>query len=177
MRARTSQEERPVGFDGHSPVPLPEDVLSGEEIEEYLSAVASGAGLDLAARSVGMTGTRMRRLARRDPVFQERVDAASAEATLLYADRLRASARQLATRPEPVPRILEVELATHVPGYEHLRRDRMKIDGRVEHSIVFDPSTLDLLTDAQKAALEDALIAMGGEVIDGEVRELGPGEM
>lgn len=150
--------------------------MTVEQIDEYVLAVASGAGLDLAARAVDMTGTRMRRLVRRDPVLLERVTAAVGEAKLLYADRLRASARQLATRADPVPRILEVELATHVEGYEHLRRDRMRVDGRFEHAIVLDPASLDLLTDAQKAALEEALVAMGGEIVDGTARELGPGE-
>lgn len=167
-----------VGHDGKSAVPLPADVLTAKQIEEYVAAVVatSGKGLDLAARAIGMTGTAMKLLRNRDPGLQARVEAAVEEGAALYRDRLRATAKAMATGENPSERILVVELGAHVPDYEYLRRDRMRFSGRVEHSIVFDPGALELLTDVQKAALEDALVAMGGEIVDGEARELGPGD-
>jgi len=119
-----------VGRDGKSPVPLPEDVLTEAQVEEYLAAVNAGAGMDLAARLVVVAGvplssTRMRRLLKRDPGLWARVEDAVANAALIHRDRLRAMAR---TRAETSDRLLEVELGTHVEEYAHLRRDRMKID-------------------------------------------------
>lgn len=168
MRARNLPEGRPVGHDGKTPVPLVEDVFSEEQIEEYLAAVAQGVGPDLAARALGVTGTRMRALARRDPGFAARLGDAKAEGYALYQDRLRGTARTRATGEPGSDRILEVELATHVPGYEHLRRDRVKVDARLEHAIVLDPGALDAMPVEKLTQLRELLVDLGGEIIDGE---------
>lgn len=165
--------DRPVGHDGVSPAPLASDVFSEDELKAYMEAVGGGVGLDLAARSIGSTGTRMRALRRRDPAFAARLGDAQAEGYAVYQDRLRATARTRATAAEaPSDRILEVELATHVPGYEHLRRDRVKVEARLEHAIVFDPSALDRLPPERLLQLRELLVELGGDIIDGTADEL-----
>lgn len=162
-----------LGCDGKTPVPLPAEVLSAEQIGTYFEAVRKGTGLDVAARQIGMTGTRMRRLAKRDPEFQARLDEALVDARAEYRDELRAEAR---VRTKVSDRILEVELGTHVPEYDHLRRDKVKIDARVEHAIVIPPEALDALDTEKLVLLRDLLAELGGDIIDGDARELGPGE-
>lgn len=173
-----AREATPVGRDGKSPVPLPEDVLAPEQIEAYLEAVAAGEGLDLAARLVvvdgrPMTSTQMRRLLKRDPELWARVEEAVTNAQLVYRDWLRALAR---ARAETSDRIMEVELGTHVPEYDHLRRDRVKIDHRIEHAIVIPPEKLDAAPKDLLDRLRDLVAELDGEIIDGDVRELNPGE-
>lgn len=171
MRARAT----PVGPNGRSPVPLVEDVLSEEERTAYLDHLRNGIGPDLAARAIDTTGTRMRRFLHRDPEWAAQVDAARKDGLEHYRDRLQATARALALSTDrPQPRILEVELATHVPGYEHLRRDRVKHEGHIEHGLVvrIDPGTLDELPVERLRELRATLAELGGEVVDGEAREL-----
>lgn len=153
-------------------------MLTDAQIEGYLEAVAAGAGLDLAARAVvvderPLTGTQIRRLLKRDQELWARVEETIEAAKLAYRDTLRAEAR---TRARSSDRLLEVELGTHVPEYDHLRRDRVKVDARIEHAIVIDPGRLDALPTEKLIALRDILAELGGDVIDGEGRELGPGE-
>lgn len=171
VRARATPENgRPVGHDGKSPVPLPGEVHTEEEWSAYFEAIGQGIGPDLAARSIGSTGTRIRRLVNRDPEYQRRYVEAGGEADDHYRDRLRATARLEALGAEgrpPNPRILEVELATHVPGYEHLRRDRMKHEGRIEHALVLDARVLDELPLDELEKVRDALSLLAQhEVID-----------
>jgi hypothetical protein len=172
-----SNGDRPVGADGLHEVPLPLEVHTQEQLDSYLEAVAQGIGLDLAARQIGSTGTRMRRLLARDAEWQARLDAAYAQGREHYADRLMATSRVIALRTdasEVIPRILEVELATHAPGYEHLRRDRIKHEGHVTHGVTVsvDPELLDALPLDQLQRARDALAVLA-EVVDAEVvREL-----
>lgn len=180
MRARATPSSkkngnRPIGHDSKSPVPLFLDEHTPEQLEQYLDRVAMGVGLDLAARDIGSTGTRMRRYAAREPELKAMIDEALREGDAHYQERLRATARVLALDTNhPQPRILEVELATHVPGYEHLRRDRVKHEGRIEHGITIDldPAKLDALPLDKLQALREVLADLGGEVIDGEATEV-----
>ena len=172
--------ERPVGADGIHEVPLPLEVHTAEELETYIDNVAQGAGLDLAARAIGSTSTRMRRLLARDPEWWSKLEAAMEQGREHYADRLRATARVVALRTEHdqvIPRILEVELATHVPGYEHLRRDRRTVahEGHVTHgvNVSIDPALLDALPLEQLEKAREALATLA-EVVDGEAVELPP---
>jgi hypothetical protein len=136
-----------IGIDGKSPVKRFLEEHSEDELEAYIEAVRDGMGLDLAARSIGLTATRMRRYAKREPELAERISAAHAEGREHYQDQLKAAAHDLALDTQnPNPRILEVELAAHGgPEYAHLRRDRVKHEGRVEHALVVDLTQLNAL--------------------------------
>lgn len=161
------------------PVRFARDDLSRDKLDEFFRLLRSGAELELAARAdeVGSTGIRMRRYMAREPAFKAEVEEALDAGLAFYRDRLRSTVRTRATTLEGgSDRLLEVELATHVPGYEHLRRDRLKVDGRIthEHSIVLDPAVLDLLPTDKLLALRDILAEI--DTVDGTARELGPGE-
>lgn len=164
-----------MGHDGHSPVPLFRDEHSEAKLETYLERVATGVGLDLAAREIGSTATRMRRYAAREPALKAQIAEAMAEGEEHYQERLRATARVLALNTNtPQPRILEVELATHVPGYEHLRRDRVKHEGHISHGLTIDldPAKLDALPPERLKALREALAGLDEVVIDAEFIDL-----
>lgn len=183
MRARETSgaNGRPAGFREQAVAPLPLEVHTQEQLDAYLDAVAQGVGLDLAARQIDSTSTKMRRLLARDPEWQARLDAAIVQGKEHYADRLKATARVIALRTDPaevVPRILEVELATHAPGYEHLRRDRVKHEGHVTHGVTIqlpELATLDELpveVRAELLAVLEKVAEHRGEIVDAEVREL-----
>lgn len=156
-------------------MPLAADLLSEEEQQAYLDAIERGDGRALAARSIGRTATEMRRLYRRDDVWRSRVDGALDEQRETYVEELRSHARTRALGGSD--RLVEVELATHVPGYEHLRRDRLKVDGRVEHAITFDRERLDALSDQELDTMVRLLRRLDGDmIVDGEVLALPPGE-
>jgi hypothetical protein len=170
---------RPAGK-ARSPVPLFAEEHTEEEWERYLEQRRRGVTPDLAARDIGLTGSRMRAFLHREPHRATQAAEAGAEGELHYHERLRSTARVLALdTANPNPRVLEVELATHVPGYEHLRRDRVKHEGHVTHGIVIDidPEKLDALPLDKLQALRDVLADLGGDVIDAEateIRELNP---
>jgi hypothetical protein len=158
-------------------VPLAVDLHTEEELEVYFLAVAEGKGLDVAAEKIGTTATRMRRLRKHDPDFNARLTAAEREwKEGGYPEMLKMLARRRAV--EGSDRILEVELATWVSEYHHLRRDRMKVDGRVEHAILLPPGALealDTMTREQLVAFREVLLALGADVIDGEITALPEG--
>lgn len=165
---------------GDRPIPTAAETFTEAALAEFLDLTAQGVGRDLAARAIGSTGSVMRSYCRaeRDPDFAARYAEAKAAGNAFYADRLRAQARTLALSTETVhPRILQIELATHVPEYAHLRRDRVQHEhaGTVTHAIRFDPAVLDELPLDELEKVRDALAilaAQGGDVIDGEAREL-----
>jgi hypothetical protein len=174
VRARETPD-RPIGHDGHSPVPLFADEHSEEQWEQYIDQRRRGITADIAARSIGLTATRMSRFLKREPERAQEAAEAAREGEQHYHERLRSAARVLALDTDnPNPRVLEVELATHVPGYEHLRRDRVKHEGRIEHGIVIDldPGKLDALSVEKLQALREVLAELGGDVIDGEASEI-----
>lgn len=143
-----------------------------------MKGLREGQMVSLAAVNIGSTGSLMRRYIDREPAFARAVEEAVADGKLAYEERLRGTARARATNLDNgSDRILEVELATHVKGYEHLRRDRMKLDGKIahEHAIVLDPSMIERLPLEQLVALREILARME-DTVDGEARELGPGE-
>lgn len=157
------------------------DDLSRDRLDEFFRLLRTGAELELAARAdaVGSSGTRIRRYIDREPAFRADVEAALAEGYSVYQDRLRSTARTRATALEGgSDRILEVELATHVPGYEHLRRDRVKVNGTIhhEHAIVIDPAVIETLPIEKVQALREVLAAIDANTVDGDARELGAGE-
>jgi hypothetical protein len=167
----------PIGHDGRNAVPMPADVHTAEEWETYFDGVSQGIGPDLAARAIGSTGSRIRTLIRRDPEFQAKLAQAAEDAAEHYRDRLRATARLEALGAEgrpPNPRILEVELATHGGAdYSHLRRDRVKHEGRIEHALVLDASRLDELPVEELEEVRAALSKLAAhEIIDQPRREL-----
>ena len=167
-----------IGHDGQSPVLLPADAYTAEQWDTYFGHLEQGVGPDLAARDLGTTGSRIRALIKRDPEYQARFDAARETGNQHYEDRLRAQARLKALDPaNGSDRILEVELATHVDEYAHLRRDRIKHthEGRIEHglTIVLDISALEGRSPEEVARVRGALETLRelgvGDVIDQEV--------
>jgi hypothetical protein len=172
VRARKNPEH-PIGHDGKSPVPLFEDNYTAEQWEEYLDRRRTGHKPDLAARAIGLTGTQMANFLNREPWRALAVAEAVPEGERHYQERLQATARVLALNTdEPNSRILEVELATHVPGYEHLRRDRVKHEGRIEHGVTIDLGKLDALPIEKRRALLSALTDLGEEIVEGDVVEI-----
>lgn len=170
---------RPLGPDGRKPVEFARDRYEQPVLEAFLESIRLGAEVSVAAHAIGSTGTEMRAFRRREPAFDRAVEEALAEGHVTYLDRLRATARQKATLLEGgSDRILEVELGTHVPGYEHLRRDRVKVNGTVqhEHAIVIDPAVIESLPLEKLEALREILAEIEANTVDGEARELGPGE-
>jgi hypothetical protein len=159
-------------------VPLFGDVHDDEQREEYLGALRQGIGLDLAARQIGTTASRIRLFAAREPELQQAIDTAQAEGREHYSERLRAAARVIALRTAPGEvnaRILEVELATHGGvEYAHLRRDRVKHEGHITHGIVIDiaPERLDALPIEKRRELLAMLSELDGDIIDAQPREL-----
>lgn len=141
--------------------------MTAEQRDEFLGALREGIPHGLAARGVGYTGTKLKALRNRDPEFKAEVEAAIDEGRQHYEDRLRAEARVRALGGSD--RMLEVELATHAEGYEHLRRNRIEVDGVLRHG-------LDLPEGWQENAPEGLLewiVAMDAEVVvEGEFVEL-----
>jgi hypothetical protein len=166
-----------IGHDGQSPVLLPGDAYTTEQWDTYFGHLEQGVGPDLAARDLGTTGSRIKTLIKRDPDYQARFEAAREAGNQHYEDRLRAQARLKALDPTGgSDRILEVELATHVDDYAHLRRDRVKhtVEGRIEHglTIVLDIAALENRPEdaaRARAALETLRELGVGDVIDSDV--------
>lgn len=150
-----------------TPAPDADEYLGPERRAKYLDLVAQGIALSIAAREVDCTGTQIRRLRKRDPVFGAEVTAAIEEGRQHYADRLSSQARLRALDAEkPSDRILEVELATHVPGYEHLRRDRMRLDATVRHGIIaVPPEAFDRMAPDRLALLMELLSELGSGIV------------
>ncbi len=159
-----------------SPVPLFADEHSEEEWETYLDQRRLGVTPDIAARAIGLTGSRMRAFLNREPERLRQAEEAEVDGDQHYAERLRGTARVVALNTEnPNARILEVELATHVPGYEHLRRDRVRHEGHITHGLTLDLSALDELPLEERRELLGVLekyARLTGEVIDSEATEL-----
>lgn len=156
-------------------MPLFADDHTDEDWQTYLARRAEGITPDLAARAIGLTGKAMKAYLHREPERAAQAAEAAASGQTHYQERLQATARVLALDTEtPNPRILEVELATHVPGYEHLRRDRVKHEGHVTHGIVIDidPERLDALPVEKLQLLRDVLAELDGDVIDAEAAEI-----
>ena len=177
-RARETPMPRPTAT-ARSPVPLFAEHFGDEheaKWEAYLDQRRRGITPDLAARDIGLTGSRMRAFLKREPERARIAAEAAAEGVQHYSERLRATARVLALdTANPNPRVLEVELATHGgEEYAHLRRDRVKHEGHVTHGIVIDldPAKLDALSIDKLQALREVLAELGGEVIDGEAHEV-----
>lgn len=160
----------------HAETPTAKDLFSEEQIETFLADIEQGIGRAMAARRIGTTGRMMRSLARpeRDPEFAARYAEAEKVGREFYEDRLRAESRTRALAGSD--RLLEVELATHVEDYRHLRRDRVTHEGRidVEHAIVLklDAAVLDTWPREKLLAFREYLAELEGGVVDAEFREL-----
>ena len=160
--------------------PTARELLTEDEIARFLSLIAQGVGRHLAARDIGQTGRIMRALARpeRDPEFAQEYAAAEEEGRQFYADRLAAEAREQALSGNT--RALEVELASNGPEqYAHLRRDRVRVNGHIQHehalTISVDPAVLDTWPVEKLEAFQAYLAELAGEgdvVDDHEAREL-----
>lgn len=152
------------------------DDFTEEQLGKLFAALEDGIAMDVAARVLGdgITASMIRAYRHREPAFDERCREAQQAGQLAYQDRLRTQSRSRATdREAPSDRMLEVELATHVPEYAHLRRDRVAVDARLRHelAITFDPARLDELPPEQLRALRDVLAALDGDVvIEGKAR-------
>lgn len=159
-----------------APTPTARELFTEEQIQAFLTLIREGIGRNLAAREIGATGRLMRSLARpqRDPQFADEYAEAEAEGKAFYEDRLRSESRIRALGGSD--RLLEVELATHVEEYGHLRRDKMQVSGTVhaEHRLVIslDPARLDELPVERLREIEAALADLDGEIIDVEAQEI-----
>lgn len=155
---------------------MADELLTDGERESFLDSLRQGITQGLAARAVGLTGTKMRACRRRDPVFAAECVQAESEGEEFYRERLSAAARlrALAADDSWSPRILEVELATHIPEkYAHLRRDRLTVDGRIQHGIVIDPAVLETMPLDRLLMFREFLREIGGgQVQDGEYVEI-----
>jgi len=159
------------------PAPTALDLFTQEQLDEFLGLIRDGIGRHVAARRIGATGTTMRRLANpsRDPEFAAAYEAAEEEGAAFYRDRLRAEARSRALGGSD--RMLEVELASHGDPelYGHLRRDRMRVNGTVQHehavTIALDPAVLDTWPPEKLEAFSAYLDELANTV-EGEAREL-----
>jgi len=163
-----------------APTPTARDLFTDEQIEEFLALIRQGIGRHLAAQRIGATGSLIRSLCReaRDPWFAKRFAEAVEEGREFYEERLRAESRTRAL--DSSDRMLEVELATHVPEYVHLRRDRMKVNGSVQHehtlTISIDPAVLDTWEPEKLEQFRAYLVELNGETVDAEVHELPPAD-
>ena len=168
MRARSPR----IGPDGKALPPTVDDLLPGEDRYRFLGLLARRTPPGIAAREFDLTGSQIRSLRRRDPEFDAECSDAWGEGENYYEERLSVEARLRAIEGKS-DRILEVELATHGgPKYAHLRRDRMRVEGRMEHALVVDPAKLSLLSESELRAFERALAKLSDDVIDGEAVEL-----
>lgn len=170
MRKRSPR----IGEDGKALPPAVGDLLPGDARERFLELLRDRTPPGVAAREFDLTGSQIRSLRRRDPEFDQQVSDAWGEGENYYEERLHVEARLRAIEGKS-DRILEVELATHGgTKYAHLRRDRMKVEGRMEHALVVDPSKLSLLSDTELRAFERALAKLSddGEVVDAEAVEI-----
>lgn len=165
----------------HPPTPKARDLFTDQQIEQFLSLIRTGVGRALAAQRIGATGSLMRSLCRkqRDPWFAEQYELAVEEGEAFYADRLAAEARTRALAGSD--RMLEVELATNGhPRYDHLRRDRVAISGRIEHEhalvLKLDPAVLDTWPVERLDSFRQMLVELEGEIVEGEARELPAGD-
>ncbi len=157
--------------------PTARELLSEEQIARFLTLIAQGVGRHLAAQDIQQTGRLMRALARpeRDPEFAAEYAAAVEEGRQFYADRLAAESRQQALSGNA--RMLEVELASNGPEqYAHLRRDRVKLNGTVQHehalTVHIDAGVLDSWEPEKLEAFQAYLAELAGDVVDGEAVEL-----
>lgn len=160
-------------------MPLVEDVHTPEQITTYLECLAEGDSPDEAAKRIGSTGTRMNRFRKRDPEFDALVNHALAEADRNYPTQVKHRLRELAFQNDNLSvaaRVVEVEAATHLPSHSHLRRDRVKVEQRIEHALVLTDEQLESLSEAQLEALLEIVAASGGgQIVEGEFRELTSG--
>ena len=155
----------------HAETPVAKDLLTQDQIGTFIAAIMDGKGRYAAASEIGQTGTLMRALCRkeRDPEFAAMYEEATKIAAEKYQEQLRGAAKERAL--EVSDRMLEVELATHVPDYRHLRRDRVTHEGKVEHGITIsvDP---ELLSAETVQALRDAAQRAHDEIEIAEIREI-----
>lgn len=179
-RARDILTAVAEGDQGHKALSA-DELLTVEQRGEFLDALRQGIPPGLAARAITVpegtpvfTGTKLRGCRRRDPVFEAECAAAMVEGAEFYRERLCAAARTKALDPKGSDRILEVELATNGgTEYAHLRRDRMVVDAKVEHAIVFDPAALEAMSLERLIEFRSFLAELGGGIVtDAEFAEL-----
>ena len=152
--------------------PLADDLLTEEQRTQFLDSLREGIAHGVAARGLGvpgLTGTKLRGVRSRDPVFRMEVEEAMAEGKRYYQERLSSQARLRALSGSD--RMLEVELATHVAGYEHLRRDKVTVDGKIENGIILYPGWEETMPTQVLQIIRDHVAGM---VVEGEFIELPP---
>lgn len=143
-------------------------MLSGDRRHEYLAALADpDVKPNEAAQAVGLTGTKIRALRRRDHVFDQQCRDAERERKLNHAEDV---VQEMRNRMAVSDRILEVEAATHGPlvdpDYRHLRRDRVKVDATVTGVVIQLPPDWQELPLDEKRRLRETIARMGGRVIE-----------
>ncbi len=171
MRQRSPR----VDATGKALPPIVEDLLPADQRDAFLDMLREKTPPGVAAREFGLTGSQIRALRRRDPEFDQQFRDAWGEGENHYEERLHVEARLRAIEGKS-DRLLEVELATHAgPKYAHLRRDRVKFEGRMEHAVVLPPENLSLLTVDELQSFRQILAKIvegGGEIIEGEATEI-----
>ena len=149
--------------------PTADEMLTPSQQAEYLEALADpDVTPDVAADKVGLTGTRMRALRKRDIGWDNRCREVEQDRKIARAV---AVVEEAFSRGKVSDRILEVLLATYgplvEPGFAHLRRDRMNVKTEITGiQIVLDADTLEQLPLEQKKQLRDTLAKLGGRMIE-----------
>ncbi len=148
-------------------------VLTGAQQTEYLEALADpDVTPDAAAKLVGMTGTKMRHLRKRDAAWNQRCLEVEDDRKIARAVAVVEEAHE---RGKISDRIFEVLLATYgpmvEPAFGHLRRDRMRVEQHTTGLVIhLDPGAIDALPLAEKKKLRDALARAGGQITGGPVQ-------
>jgi len=108
-----------------------QNVPTVEQQQQFLELVAGGERRDHAARIVGTTATRFRRLAKREPEFAARYADAISEYESEFADRLRAELEERAfdRDDKASDRLLLALSEALLPIFEH-KRSRKIVHGQ-----------------------------------------------
>lgn len=150
-------------------LPMANDMLTPEQQTAYLEDLADpDITPDVAARNVGLTGTKMRGLRKRDHEWDARCRTVEEDRKMARAVAVIEEAH---ARGKVSDRILEVLLATYgpmvEPAFAHLRRDRMRADVNVTGiQIQIDRDSFDHLSLAEKKKLREILGALEARMIE-----------
>lgn len=122
--------------------------------ERYLVLLREGLNGSEAARQLGLTGSRMRAEAKRDPEFGKQVDAAKAEGVPGLADRIHDVYVNRALAPDGPPMLLHNLAVAYLPAFEPFRRTKLEGSLGIQPLPQIDAS---LYTDEELTTLRELL--------------------